>query len=270
MNKIILTKEQIFELVSRNRYRVDENTKWLSRCIDGRYENKVESQKLKVKSYLRALAFPGADVGELALLLATGNTYGFEIDLGKALKALITVIGGKKNFGMHSDDHSDQKKAGSGCGHWKQINLNPFAYKIEKEQITAIQRQLDQLKKSGFNEDILEGKHLEGAVLLISGNWGVLPKYRLQFEGGANEVQVFIFHQTLVDERHRLWAKQMIVEKAVKLYNDCDENYLYQILSETAENHLMETVNRLAKGLPIYEIKFDEDGSFDIKEIGKV
>lgn len=270
MQKIILTKEQIYELVSKNRYPVDNKTKFSSRCIDGRYPNKLKSQISKLKEInLPALAFPGADVGELALLYATANVYGFEIDGEKALKSLVEIIGGEKNFGLHTDHHADPKKVALGCGHWKQINLDPDAYKLKKDQIDFIQKKLQALKKKKVLEIILEGEHLEGAVLIVQGHWGVLPRHRLQFDVGVNAVQVFVYHQSLVDVRHRILAEKLIEKKATKLFNGCDEEYLYQVLSEMAENHLMETAKRLAKGLPIYAVKFEDDGGFDISEMGK-
>ncbi len=54
MQKIILTKEQIREFISENAYKITNETKFLSRCVDGRYQ-KIEN--------LPPLALPGADLG---------------------------------------------------------------------------------------------------------------------------------------------------------------------------------------------------------------
>jgi len=287
MKKIILSVEQVRELIIKNRYRVDDMTKFLSRCIDGRYQNKLKTQNSKVKTTtqnsktaetnLPALAFPGGDVGEMALIMATANSYGFEVDGEKVYKTLNEVIGGEENFGFHTDRHAmpagrqGDAKAASGCGHWKQINLDPKAYSLEKAQIDFIQKKLNGLKKNKkIDEIILEGEHLEGAILLVRGNWGILPRYKIETDGGSQETQVFIYHQSLVDERHQTLCSAWLRQKAVKLYNGCDQDYLYEALSEMAENHLMETAKRLAKGLPIYAIVFEDDGEFEIKEMGTV
>lgn len=284
MQKFILSIDQVQELISKNRYRVDEKTKFLSRCIDGRYQNKVQSLKFKAQSdssklkveekQLPALAFPGGDVGELALILATANSYGFSVDEEKVYQILIKTIGGEKNFGIHSDHHADPKIPASGCGHWKQIQLDPTSYSLNKTNIEFIKKTLLRVLttivvKTG-NQTILEGEHLEAAVLVVKGNWGILPRYKIETDSGSDQVEVFVYHQSLVDERHRALCSALLRQKAAKLFNGCDEEYLYQILSETAENHLMETARRLAKGLPIYEVKFDEDGSFEIKNVGNV
>jgi len=283
MKKIILSKEQIFELVSENRYRVDEKTKFFSRCIDGRYAPAISNFQFPISkqtsnfqkpiskiNQLPALAFPGADVGELTLLFATANVYGFEVDREKAVESLLEVVGGEKNFGLHSGRHGDPQVIASDCGHYKTIKRHPEAYQIEKDQIDFIDQALIKMKKKGAKEIILEGEHLEGAILMVRGDWGILPRYKLQFEGGANEVQVFVYHQSLVDERHRVLASTLLRRKAVKLFKGCGVDYLYQVLSEMAENHLMETAKRLAKGLPIYQTNFEKDGGFEIKEMGKV
>ncbi len=261
MQKIILTTDQIQELVSRNRYPVDPSKKFLSRCIDGRYKNEED---------LQALAFPGADVGELALLLAMANVYGCKIDLEKASKCLIELVGGEKNFSMHTDHHGDKNKTASGCGHFQQINLNPKAYSLKKDQLNAIQKKIDDFKRKKTPEIVLEGEHLEGAVLIVSGNFGVFPRFKFKTERAVEEVEVFVYHQTLVDARHKALAKKLFDDNAVELVQGCDAEYLYEVLSETAENHMMETVKRLAKDLPIYQVNFKNDGSFDILEMGNV
>ncbi len=273
MEKFILNKDQVFEIVSANRYRVEEGSRWLSRCIDGRYENNLANQR----STLAPLAFPAGDIGELALLLATASSYGFTVDGEKAVKTLLEIVGGEKNFSMHSDNHGDPKMIASGCGHYKMIKSDPSAYQITDKEIGFIDRTLARLKKGGAKEIILEGDHLEAAVLMVScpladkkAIWAIAPRYNLQLEEGVKKVEVFVYHQTLVDERHRLLAEKLIKNKAVELYPGCDTDYLYQVLSEMAENHLMETAKRLAKGLPIYRVIFKEDGSFEIKEQGKV
>jgi hypothetical protein len=256
MNKTILSLENIQELISENKYNINEKTKYLSRCIDGRYKNSKD---------LPALAFPGADIGELALILATANSYGFEVNKEKALESFLEVVGGEKNFRLHTDGHADPKVPAGGCGHFKQIGLDPKAYNLESPQIEFIKKNLS------IGESItLQGDHMEVAVLLIKGDWGVLPQFSLETDQKKKLVQVFVYHQTLVDKRHRLLAKELIKNKAVVFKNGEDEEWLYNALSDVAENHLMETAKRLAKGLPIYSVVFEENGNFKIIEQGVV
>jgi hypothetical protein len=255
MNKTILSLEEARELVQANRYKVEEGKNFLSRCIDGRYKNDEN---------LPPQAFPGGDLGELALILATARSYGFEIDREKTLKTLIDLIGGEKNFGFHSDRHGDHDLLASGCGHFKQIKLDPTAYSLETEDLDFIKQKLEHVKKKGAKEIILEGDHMEGAILMVRGHWSVMTGYNLETEVGTRLVQVFVYSQTLTDEKHRKLSKQLLKNKAVKFELGEDEEYLYNALSDMAENHLMETAKRLAPDKLIYQVDFEEDGSFDI------
>lgn len=256
MNKIILTLENIQDIVSQNKYKIDDKTKFLSRCIDGRYQN---------ENNLPALAFPGADVGELALVFATANSYGFEVKKEKVLKSFLKVVDGEKNFRLHTDSHADPKLPAGGCGHFKQMGLDPKAYNLDISEIEFIKKNLN------IGESVtLQGDHMEGAVLMVKGSYGVLPQFDMETDHGKNRAQVFVYHQSLVDERHRTYAKELIKNKAVVFKDSEDEEWLYNAFSDVAENHLMETAKRLARGLPIYSVVFEENGSFKVEEQGIV
>jgi len=260
MNKTILDKTQLSLLVFENRYLVNKQTKFLSRCIDGRYANEKN---------LPALAFPGADAGELALILGTANCYGFEVDRKKIYRSLVEVIGGEKNLCFHTDSHGDTGKVLAGCGHIKQMSLTPSDYQMTQEEIEFIKNTFNQAVKRGVVENILQGDHMEGAVVYIKGNYGIYPQYTLKMEGEREiNTQIFEYHQSLVDERHQVLCNTWLRDKAVKLPDGCDENYLYQVLSETADAQTLETVKRLAKGLPIYQVNFDDGGMFEVEELG--
>ena len=260
MQKFILDQTNLSQLVFDNKYVVDSKTNFLSRCIDGRYKQ-VES--------LPALAFPGADPGELALIFATARGYGFTVDPEKAYQALIEVIGGEKNFQLHTDSHNPGIL--SGCGHVKQMTLGLIDYQLTEDELNFVKEKSAQVVKNGAVEIILHGEHGEGAVVYIRGNYGIYPQYLLKLEDGREiNVQIFIYHTTLVDARHRKLANVLLKNKAVKLSDGCDEEWLYDALSDTAEIQTLETAKRLAKGLPIFQVVFDEEGMFKIKDMGTV
>ena len=83
-------------------------------------------------------------------------------------------------------------------------------------------------------------------------------------------MQVFVFHFSLVQERLKLLSRLLVARHAVKLSPPLDDEYLYQMLSTTAEDHLMSTAVSLAKGMPLYEVVFDEEGSFEVESLGFV
>lgn len=113
-------------------------------------------------------------------------------------------------------------------------------------------------------------KKYEGAVLQIRGDFSVKPEFSMRTEDGFIKGVLFIFQETLTNRNHRVLAKKLIEEKAVELYPGCDEEYLYEALSEVTEIQLYETIKNLAAELPIFQVSFDADGTFRIKEMGKV
>ncbi len=261
MEKIIFTKEQVYELVTENRYEVDPEKKFQSRCIDGRYEN---------SSDLPALAIPGADAGEIGIVAAAGQTYGFTVDLQKTADTIVETVGGIQQFNFHTDSHADPSVPAGGCGHIRLITSEFERYRTTKEFAAFLNRYLQQAKKNGAHETRLQEDHGESAVLVITGSHSVQTQCRMQTEGGVKNVQVFVFHSSLVNERHKALVEKLIKNRAVEIIEGCDADYLYTVLSEITDIHLFETMKHLAKGLPIYGINFQDDGDFEMVDLGNV
>jgi len=260
MQKFTLTKQQIASLLFDTVY--DVKNPLMSRCIDGRYEN---------NDLLPALAIPGADAGELALIFSTANTCGFSLNTEYALKALVDAVGGVQNIRFHTDSYAERNKIFGGCGHMKQVDLDLESYNLTKDQMDFISTQFKQMKERGAQEIVLQGDHREAAVLFVKGRYGFWPQFKLGREEGGKEGQLFIFHNTFVDARHHILAKKLIESKAFELEGGLEEEYVYSVLSDMCETHLMETVKHLAQGLPIYEVEFFESKNrFEVKELGFV
>lgn len=257
----VLTSEQIHDLAIDNHYKIDPKEKLLSRCIDDRYQEDVG---------LHPLALPGADAGELALIFATANSFGLEIDQEKVFSTLIEVVGGEKRFHFHTDNHHSFKNPAAGCGHFSQMSSDPKSYSLEQKDIEFIKEKLKLLLKDGVEEEVLFGEHYIGAVLIIRGQYNIYPCYLLEGVGTKKRVEFLLHHQTLVDERHKVLAKKLIENGAISASFELDAEYLYEALSDTGENHLLETIKRLAMGLPIYQVTFKENGEFKVEEMGKV
>jgi hypothetical protein len=244
MKRFTLDKYQIHSLISDNLYQIEENSRLMSRCIDGRYPN-IDS--------LPALAMPGADIGQLAVIMSTANTYGFEIDLERAYQSFVEVIGGEKNFQFHTH-----------CGYYDQIQIDPKAYNLEVDQLIFIKEKLELLKKLGVQEFLLSGDHNEGAVVQIRGDYGLYPQFEID-----GPTSTFVYHQTLINARHRLIAQKLINKKVIKFFADFDEIYLYEALSEVVDDHFFETLKRLAIGLPIYSAIINNKDDIKVEEMGK-
>ena len=149
-----------------------------------------------------------------------------------------------------------------GCGHFKQASQDPSAYSLIEEEIKAVNKFLKEAEKKGAKRDVLQGEHLEGAVLMVNGdNWSIAPQIIINNE----LLGVFVYHKTLDDKRRKILVKHLL--PYVKAPFSVEEEYLYEIMSQVADSHFLETVSRLAKDLPVYEVGFEEGGGFEIKEL---
>ena len=83
MSKVILSASEVRQLISENKYKVNPKTKFISRCIDGRYQ---------IEQDLPALALAGADAGQMAVIFATANLYGLKVDEEKVFKTVCEAV----------------------------------------------------------------------------------------------------------------------------------------------------------------------------------
>lgn len=258
--KFTLTIDQIHELIQDNKYAVNPSQKFLSRCIDGRYNGEQD----------RALAYPGADFGELALVYATAHQYGLTVHPKKVLAALLEIVGGPHHFAYHTDTHADTHTPAGGCGHMKTIRADAKAFSLDEDDMKVLEEQIRDVIKRKAPNVVLEGDHKEAAVLFIEGNHSVYPQYTMSTIHGSIHTQVFIYHKTLVDERHKAFARRLVESQAVILPPGFDYLYLYDALSDVAEQHVLEIAGRLAQGLPIYRVIFAKDNTFTVFDEGHV
>lgn len=139
-----------------------------------------------------------------------------------------------------------------------------FGFDVDKEKTAKI------TKEVVGKTNVSKHEAFSGAILQIRGNYSVSSAFSVSSNRGEIQGKLFIFHETITNRNHRVISKKLIGEKAVKLYPGTDEEYLYEVLSETTENYVIETVKRLASGLPLYLVKFADSGSFTIEEMGTV
>jgi len=136
-----------------------------------------------------------------------------------------------------------------------------FGFTIDKAETKKI---LDKLFASTEKDD-LSPIPLGGAVLFVEGPFSIDPVFTTMVEGGKAQMRMYVYHKTVTDERHRALAHQLIETAAVEFLSSPDEEYMYQILSNVLDDVVFEEIAEKAKGLPIYEISFADDGSFKLK-----
>lgn len=261
MQQFFIDKEHAFEFIRVSKTPVNDKAHLRSRCIDGRYVSGPETP---------LFTFPGADAGEFLMVTAAAEEYGFEMNREQVYEAICALVGGRKYLQFHTDEHASSSLPLAGCGHIGQMSLAPKDYGVLPEDIAFITTSLQQAQKEGAEQVKLHGDHSEGVVIFVRGPYGVLPQADIMVENRKHHIQAFVYHQTLADQRHKMLARELVAHKALTLPDGCDESYLYQVFADVAEDHLMETLKRLAPGLPIYEAAFTGDGLFEMTDLGFV
>ncbi len=261
MDESRMTDTQLHEFVSANIYPLQLGSEFLSRCIDGR----PVSQDPNLKIEMPALSLPGADAGELAVIFAAANNFGYELNYKAAFKSLTQVVGRETNIRFHTDSHAKKDILMAGCGYMQAIYANPEVFDLTRAQADFINHKFNELKREGVKEVILHGDHHEEAVFYIEGNFGLYPQHIFQTQEGPYLAQVFVFHRSLVNKRHKVLAKSLFENKAIKIIGSSQtltpyyEEVIYTALCETVDEHLAQITQRLVrllkKSLLIYLIK---------------
>jgi hypothetical protein len=246
--KRTMSLEEIEQFVLRNKYPVENPM--LCRCIDGRYD-RVEG--------LPTLAIPGADAGQMCIIFSALRNKKLQFDQTQVFDTLVEVVGGVSNLRFHKDDHKGNKDHLAGCGYIEQVSLDPQAFGLTPEDVEFTKQKANFAIENGAEEIVLSGEHLEGAILVLFGNYSVYPKEDID---PNNILETFVFHHTLSDNRNKVIAKKLIENKVV---SEISEDELYNELVKSTNLHLSEIARRLAAGLPTYQVRFEDDGRFEIK-----
>lgn len=244
-----LSKEQVYEIVSENQYSFPE-FKFRGRCFSGEFKNSF---------HLPALALPGGDLGELAILLSTAVSYGFEININKAAEELFQLTGGNEHLSS-----SIAKSELSSCAYFKHLFSNTASYNLNEESLEIFYKQVKHFLPD-FQVPKDRSYTHEHAVLILEASQGLYPQYTLETYEGSFESRILVFHKTLVDLRHKELSRKLVEKKIVTLYDDLDADYLYEVLSETAETHLYETIRFIDPKLPIYSVTIDAEGDISVE-----
>jgi hypothetical protein len=246
-----MSLEEAKEFVFGSSFEIKDEDLILTSCIDGRYDE--ESARNAPRS------FCGSDPGFLVLVLgALKKLNAINEKLRKrAFDAVLDVLGGAEIFKMHTDDHNLENGIIAGCGHMKLVKKDPERYLVSKEDVGAVFDYLNFLKNQGVGEIVLAGPHNESAIFVIKDR-------RIGLLHQNKNLQAFVFHKALYEEFIRDLAQRLLNLDEIKSQGISFEN-LFKLLKETGEYQLAQTVNQLAQGLPIYEIKLEE-GEIKIAE----
>ena len=244
-----LSSEQVYEIVSENRYSFPD-FKFRGRCFSGEFKNSF---------HLPALALPGGDLGELAILQATAMTYGFELDLNKAAEELFQLTGGNEHLTTLT-----AKSELSSCRYFKHLFSDTASYNLDEKSLEVFYAETKKILPDFQIPEERSYTH-EHAVLILEASQGLYPQYTFETYEGTFESRILVFHKTLIDLRHKELAGKLLEKRIVKLFDNLDEDYLYEVLSEVTENHLYETIRFIDPKLPIYSVAVNEQEDISIK-----
>lgn len=217
-------------------------------CVDGREERGV-------------IGTPGGDAGEFVLLLtareqASGATFG-RTEIRQALLDRLDRFG---SFYMHTDDQAQAASGDSGehsvepahqgCGHLRLMLEHPDQYGVRRELVTDFLRAFHELRSEGTpGLDLvrLAGDHRESAVLnvRVAGDKSRVPL----IAPSRGESQVFVNHPDVVSHFRRSGAGSDLFDAVQKL----------------AARQLAATLGHLAPGLPVFEVTFAPDGTYEVR-----
>lgn len=244
MSKNLLTKEEVVFLIKENLYRVKEENQFFSCSFEGRVDLSLKKEELS------PLAKPGADFSDLFILFSTNRAFGLNLEKEEILKIFKKTFQEEKNFNFSFDFY------------FSQVKKNPKSYGLENEEIEFCQKVAYDLFKNGAKKQELFGEHLEGAFLIVKSlKYSIFPRLKVEDE----EKMVYVYQKSLDDRRRRILAKNLFLK--TKLPFSVDEEYFYEILSLTADDHLLTTINFFPAKLPVFEVIFDLEGRFEVKEI---
>lgn len=252
-----LNLEEVESLIYKNSYLVNETEPYISRDSCGEYSN---------SDNIPALALPGGDIGQLFALFSAANSYAFGLDESKIPKIFMEIIGEKNHISFHSDHDTIQSLHDISCKSVRYITEHSADYDITQQDISSINTIITSLKS---NHQLLyptKSDVKEGAILLVTGNYGVLPRFSFMTDNGIISGSVFVYQKTLADKRNKLFAKKLYEENAVTLFEGLDEEYLYGAIADTMEIHFYQTIQHTLVDIPLYTVTFNESGTYTVEK----
>lgn len=140
-----------------------------------------------------------------------------------------------------------------------------YGFEVDKEETAKIINEVTGRLKT-FNQD----DNFDGAIVQIIGNYSIQSTFSIESAEGNRGGKLFIYHQTAINKTYRKLSEKLIQNEAVKLFPGCDKEYLYEVLSDVTESHFYEISKKRASELPMYLVEFDENGGFNITDMGKM
>ena len=158
-----------------------------------------------------------------------------------------------------------------GCGHLKLSLLHPEDYGTRRELVDTFLRTFFHMRWAGSTETLytpLPGGHAEGAVLQVRtsdaiGPFSQVPLVSPLFGG----TQMFVAHPE-VAVTMRSFTVQLLA--SLGLVGHVQTSRLTDAIAELASVQLTRTLRGLGMGLPIFDVRFEDNGTYTVESAGVV
>ena len=158
-----------------------------------------------------------------------------------------------------------------GCGHIRLMLQHSDEYGIRKELVVAYLRALCRVWWEGAPEvtmTVLPGDHGEGAVVNVRLSTGVWSLSRVPLISPACDGrQMFVNHPDVSAYLRRKTVQNLVRSRDPLAVEASQESKLQKAIDELAERQLGVTLGYLAKGLPVFEVVFTADGTFEVTQV---
>ncbi len=250
MNDHYLSEEEVLSIVKGNTYTVDMDMRLRSRCM---------STSNYPESAYPAVSLPGGDLGDLAILYASADYYGFSVDYDAALSSLVELIDGDKNL-TFSQAQFDIYGISN---YYYYIFKNYENFELSRESREKLSEHFE--KFSGRTvAGLSTSSQKASAAIFFTSSEGLSSTYKVKKREGVSEGHLYVLHKSFVDERHKLWVEKLLRKGVVELYEGLDAEYLYEVLSEMTDRHMLETLRNFDLQVPIFGISEVTPGNFQI------
>ena len=156
-----------------------------------------------------------------------------------------------------------------GCGHIRLMLQHSDEYGIRKELVVSFLRAFYHLWWAGSPEldlTTLPGDHGEGAVVnicLADDVWSLTRVPLVSPECGGE--QMFVNHPDIANYLRKAIVRHLASSDGPLSVEPAQQGKLQETVDGLAARQLGATAGYLAKGLPVFEVVFAKDGSFDVR-----
>jgi rhodanese-related sulfurtransferase len=161
-----------------------------------------------------------------------------------------------------------------GCGHLRHMANDPAAYGVRPGLVHDVLRGVYTQRWRGdidVEMSVLPGGHAEGGVLLVMLEAGVAPFSRIPLVSPQAEgSQLFVAHPQVAGYLREQQAHFLGMQRDLLDLGHGQVRDIERTMAELGAQQTACTLGRLAKGLPVFEARFDERRRFRVRQVGAI